>query len=330
MRLELVLLCVLLRFTAQGVQEERNGTDVSGGEEGSAPTAAEKADDEVDYLQLLKSTLAGGIANMPVALRRKLLAADITPECSAGLLRTVRALQKLEPWALRLVDASGKLPTGLLQGSRVHLGAFDECLETKVLDSYGNVITRGQYCNLLVYIENSTAAEEMIDSFSSVLHPRLKYFKNYFSIEELPVMRMAMCFVEECSQRDLQALVEVVKPRMVRLEVSNCVTDHVEPWSNAQIGIMMFLCVLLVIISAATLTNHLMKLKPKLIEKHGVVNELTKGFSATSNTRALMRVADKSNDAEYSLQFLHGMRFFCVVHIVLLHCAQTMSDTWCE
>ncbi|KAH6934659.1 hypothetical protein HPB50_026720 [Hyalomma asiaticum] len=328
MRLELVLLCVLLRCTAQGVQEERNGTDASGGEEGSAPTAAEAAEDEVDYMQLLKNALAGGFANMPVALRRKLLAADVTPECNAGLLRTMRAFQNLEPWALRLMDASGKFPTGLLQGSRVDLGAFDECLETNVLDSYGDVITRGQYCNLLVYIENSTAVEGKIDTFSSVLHPKLKYFKNYFSVEELPIVRVAMCFVEECSQRDLQALVEAVKPRLVRLEVSNCVTAQVEPWSNAQIGIMMFLCVLLVIIAAATLTDRLMKLKPKLIEKHGVVSELTKGFSATSNTRALLRVADKSNPDQYSLQFLHGMRFFCVVHIVFCHCGQTMSDNW--
>ncbi|KAL1424906.1 hypothetical protein MTO96_019768 [Rhipicephalus appendiculatus] len=264
MRLALVLVCVLLRFTFQRARAEQDGADVSGKEGGS-----ENAGDELDFLQMLRNALAGGFANMPVALRRKLLSADIAPECNAGLLRTMRAFQNLEPWALRLIDASGKFPTGLLQGSRVDLGAFDECLETEVLDSYGDVITRGQYCNLLVYIENSTAVAGKIDSFSSVLHPKLRYFKNYFSVEELPVVRMAMCFVEECSQRDLQALVDA-----------------------------------------------------------GVLSELTKGFSATSNTRMLLRVADKSNTEHYSLQFLHGMRFFCIVHIVLCHCGQTMSDNW--
>lgn len=318
-----MLVCVLLRFTVQCVRAQQDGTNVTEKEGGS-----ENAGDELDYLPLLRNALAGGFANMPVALRRKLLSADVTPECNAGLLRTMRAFQNLEPWALRLLDASGKFPTGLLQGSRVDLGAFDECLETEVFDSYGDVITRGQYCNLLVYIENSTVVEGKIDSFSSVLHPKLKYFKNYFSVEELPVVRMAMCFVEECTQRDLQALVDAVKPRLVRLEVSNCVTAQVEPWSNAEIGIMMFLCILLVIILAATFTDRVMKLKPKLIEKHGALSELTKGFSVTSITRMLLRVADKSNTEHYSLQFLHGMRFFCIVHIVLCHSGQTLSDNW--
>ncbi|KAH7957782.1 hypothetical protein HPB52_022664 [Rhipicephalus sanguineus] len=327
MRLQLVLVCVLLRFTVQCVRAQQDGTNVTEKEGGS-----ENAGDELDYLPLLRNALAGGFANMPVALRRKLLSADVTPECNAGLLRTMRAFQNLEPWALRLLDASGKFPTGLLQGSRVDLGAFDECLETEVFDSYGDVITRGQYCNLLVYIENSTAVEGKIDSFSSVLHPKLKYFKNYFSVEELPVVRIAMCFVEECTQRDLQALVDAVKPRLVRLEVSNCVTAQVEPWIFMLccffMACRMFLCILLVIILAATFTDRVMKLKPKLIEKHGALSELTKGFSVTSNTRMLLRVADKSNTEHYSLQFLHGMRFFCIVHIVLCHSGQTLSDNW--
>nr|XP_037268672.1 uncharacterized protein LOC119160020 [Rhipicephalus microplus] len=312
-----------LVLSLRHARAEQDGMDDSGKQGGSESTG-----DELDYLQMLRNALASGFANMPIALRRKLLSADIAPECNAGLLRTTRAFQNLEPWALRLLDASGKFPTGLLQGSRVDLGAFDECLETEVRDSYGDVITRAQYCNLLVYVENSTAVEGKFDSFSSVLHPKLQYFKNYFTVEELPVVRMAMCFVEECSQRDLQALVDAMKPPLVRLEVSNCVTAQVEPWSNAQLGIMMFLCVLLVIISAATFTDHMMKVKPKFIGKHGALSELIKGFSASSNTRMLLRVADKSNTDIYSLQFLHGMRFFCLVHIVFGHCGQTMSDNW--
>ncbi|XP_075542203.1 nose resistant to fluoxetine protein 6-like [Dermacentor variabilis] len=326
MRLTVLVLCVLLCIALQRARAQENVTGASGEDDG--PTAMESADEELDYMQLLRNTVAGGFANMPVALRRRLLSADVTPECNVGLLRFMRAMQNLEPWALRLLDASGKLPSGLLQGSRVDLGAFDECLETEIYDTYGDVLMRGQYCNLLVYNENSTAVEGKIQTFSNVLHPKLKYFSNYFSVEELPVMRLAMCTVDECNQRDLQALVDAVKPPLVRLEVSNCVTAEVEPWTNAQMGIMMFLCVLLVIIIAATLTDRLMKLKPKLMEKYGALGELVKGFSATSNTRMLLKVAEKSNTDHYALQFLHGMRFFSILHIVFGHCGQTMSDNW--
>ncbi|KAL1424905.1 hypothetical protein MTO96_019767 [Rhipicephalus appendiculatus] len=149
------------------------------------------------------------------------------------------------------------------------LGAFDECLETVLRDSYGNVIGRGQYCNLLVYSKNATAIESAVLSAPDVLHPRIKYFSNYVTAVDYPLVRMAICFTDDCNQQDLQALVNV-----------------------------------------------------------GGVMKVVKAFSATSNTRTLLRVADKSNPDFYALQFLHGMRFLCIGHIVSCHCGQTISDNW--
>ncbi|KAL1424887.1 hypothetical protein MTO96_019749 [Rhipicephalus appendiculatus] len=236
---------VLLLLLAHGLVVESatkaSRVDVTTATPSSAATVIDE--DYVDYVQLLRGALAQGFASIPNSMKTKLLGADVSAECLAGLLRTLRGFLNLEPWVVKLLDASGKFPTGLMQGSRVDLGAFDECLETEVLDSYGNVITRGQYCNLLVYIENSTALEGKVNGFSSVLHPKILYFKNYFSVTELPVVRMGICFVQECSQRDLQALVDTVKLPLVRLEVSNCVTAEAEAWSNAEIGIIgFFLC----------------------------------------------------------------------------------------
>ncbi|KAK8762817.1 hypothetical protein V5799_025918 [Amblyomma americanum] len=233
---------------------------------------------------------------MPKSVRRKILEADVRPECTAGLLRTIRAFQNLEPWALKLFDSSGKLPTGLLQGSRVELGAFDECLETVALDSFGEVFTHGQYCNLLVYFKNATAIQQRIDSVSSILHPKFTYFKNYFSVEEVPALRLAICFVQDCNEQDLQALVDT--------------------------GIIIAAVIF------STWVDYCTKNKPKWQKEHSTLHELCKGFSLISNTRMLLRVADKANAEQHALQFLHGMRFWCIVHIVLCHCGQTMSDSW--
>ncbi|KAL1424885.1 hypothetical protein MTO96_019747 [Rhipicephalus appendiculatus] len=46
----------------------------------------------------------------------------------------------------KLSTRTGKYPSGLLEGSRVDMGAFDECLDTVVRDRSGNVMSRGQYC----------------------------------------------------------------------------------------------------------------------------------------------------------------------------------------
>ncbi|XP_054932222.1 uncharacterized protein [Dermacentor andersoni] len=194
--------------------------------------------DASDFLRELRETVGRGFASMPVSLRRKMLEAEVRPECSVALLRFMRAFLNFEPWALRLFDATGKYPTGLFQGSRADLGAFDQCLETVVHDSYGNVLTRGQYCNLLVYSKNGTATEAAILAVPDVLHPRIKYFSNYFTAKDYPLLRMAICFTEDCNQQDLQALVNVVNLPLVRLKVSGCVTADPEPWTKAQIGIV--------------------------------------------------------------------------------------------
>ncbi|XP_049271197.1 uncharacterized protein LOC119391314 [Rhipicephalus sanguineus] len=136
-------------------------------------TTTSEQDDASDFLKELKEMMARSFADMPTSLRRKMLEAEVRPECSIALMRTIRAFLNFEPWALKLFDASGKYPTGLFQGSHADLGAFDECLETVLHDSYGNVMARGQYCKLLVYSKNGTATESAILSVQDVLHPRV-------------------------------------------------------------------------------------------------------------------------------------------------------------
>ncbi|KAL1413996.1 hypothetical protein MTO96_007811 [Rhipicephalus appendiculatus] len=111
---------------------------------------------------------------------RKLLKAEVSTDCSFGLLKLVRAIRNLEPWAVRLFDASGKYPTGALQATRADFGAFDECLETVLLDRDGDVEARGQYCSLLVYARNNTDAENYILPAIEMAHPKVRKFKKYF------------------------------------------------------------------------------------------------------------------------------------------------------
>ncbi|KAL3246231.1 hypothetical protein MRX96_057816, partial [Rhipicephalus microplus] len=157
----------------------RNGTPYSSLidiRETAASTTVSSASPEhysgIDYAQLLHGLMSQVLSSIPASLRRKFLEAEVRPECTAGLLRALRGFQNLEPWAIRLFDASGKYPTGLFEGSHVDMGAFDECLRTVVRDDFGNVLSQGQYCNLLIYVNNGTAFEEMLESFSEILHPR--------------------------------------------------------------------------------------------------------------------------------------------------------------
>ncbi|XP_049268062.1 nose resistant to fluoxetine protein 6-like [Rhipicephalus sanguineus] len=276
----------------------------------------------------MRKMIGEAIAKAPPTFIRKLQTADVSVDCSLGLLKLVRGFRNLEPWALKLFDASGKYPTGMFQGSRADMGAFDECLETAVLDGSGRVTSRGQYCNLMFYIKNATAWQKKMEPVLQVMHPSMYQFKNYFFLEELPIVRLGICVLDDCSQRDLQAIVDAVKPSIVDIEVSTCTTIEPEPWNATQKSIVILLGFLVIIVVGSTTIDLFMQSTRKLAGKHSALIAVVTAFSAAANTRALLKVADRADADHYQLQFLHGLRFFSLAYIVMGHSYQTMSDTW--
>lgn len=329
-RIIVLAACLLFSINARCSRAE-NVRSASEGESTafkSTTATAAGATNETGFVQMLQGFIASSFDNLPPTLTRKLLGADMRPECSLALLRTVTAFKKLEPWTLRLFDATGKYPTGVLQMSRVDLGAFDECLETEVSDSSGNVVSHGQYCNLEFHLKEGFIGEREMELLASLVHQKLYDFKGLFMDMKVPFLRMGLCFLDDCTQSDLQALVDTLQPPSMEIRVENCVTAEPEPWSTTQIGIVSFLTVLVTVIAGATAVDVYMDSKQKSAQKSGTLLSVIVAFSAATNTRALFRVADRTNSHQYSLSFLHGIRAICVGHIVLGHCYQAMSDTW--
>ncbi|XP_049516864.1 uncharacterized protein LOC125942659 [Dermacentor silvarum] len=107
-------------------------------------------------------------------LTRKLLQADISTDCTLGLLQFTRAIQELEPWAMRLIDATAKYPTGLLQATVSDLGAYDECIETVVRYEDGVKKVRGQYCDVHLSLGDDNLLVEDLVPALLYSHSRLR------------------------------------------------------------------------------------------------------------------------------------------------------------
>lgn len=328
--LPLFVVAVTLLFTVSAgtsrAENSTNGHDSVTRVPNSASSTEEQ--DEPDYEQALRDFVARAFASIPASTRRKLLEADVRPECSVGLFRMMRAFQNLDPWALRLFDASGKYPSGLLQGTKADLGAFDECVETVVHDSFGREVSKGQYCSLLFNLRSTPAIKERISSLD-VLHPLMKHYKDLFFIDEFPMMRIGICITNDCDEQDLRALIAAVKPARLKVQVESCATIEAMPMTRGQASIIAVLAVLGLLIGAGSTVDAYMSSRttyPK--QEHSVWMKCLMSFSALSNTRAVFNVAEPKGAYEYDLSFLHGLRFFSVVSIVLGHCYGVMSETW--
>ncbi|KAH7980628.1 hypothetical protein HPB49_017746 [Dermacentor silvarum] len=181
-------------------------TPCLGGDEANA-SSPETRRSESSYVQMLKEWIANAMDRTPPTLMRRLLEADVTTECSLGLLKMMRGVRNLEPWALRLIDASGKYPTGAFQLSRADLGAFDECVETVLFNDYGEETARGQYCNLIVYPGNKTNLDDLISLAMQFTHPRLGKFTNGIYELRVPLLYLGVCTLSNCNQEELQKLI---------------------------------------------------------------------------------------------------------------------------
>ncbi|XP_022244614.1 uncharacterized protein LOC111086357 [Limulus polyphemus] len=70
--------------------------------------------------------------------------------CSTSIFQIILGLRKLEDWALKLLDASGKVPSGVLHGTISELGDYEECHDIVATNTRGRELFQGQYCSAYV------------------------------------------------------------------------------------------------------------------------------------------------------------------------------------
>ncbi|CAN7991500.1 unnamed protein product, partial [Ixodes pacificus] len=103
--------------------------------------------------------------------------------------------------AVAVVDSSGKLPNGLMSGTAVSLGHFDQCLD---IDAGGAF--RGQFCNLELWLRDlprpSAKSEDVIPDGDSALS---FFYDNGYWLKLFP-MRLGICIPSACSADDLQRM----------------------------------------------------------------------------------------------------------------------------
>lgn len=88
----------------------------------------------MDYIERLFHDLRHQITDLfephiPQLIRTSQMV-QLSSSCSYDMLRMALALRQFEPWALRMIDSSGKVPEGIFEGSFTALGSYDECLNT--------------------------------------------------------------------------------------------------------------------------------------------------------------------------------------------------------
>lgn len=227
-----------------------------------------------------------------------------------------------------MIDASGKYPTGVFQATSTDLGAYDECIETVERDELGREKMRGQYCNLHIAVgKDLSLLTEMIPALR-MSHERLPKFLEYVLDRRLPGIRLGICTMEDCNQTEIESLIKAVAGNSVEVTVKNCVTNRRTQIQKTQAFILAFLFVICICVVMSTAIDIYLanRLKPGL-KRSGMMECLT-AFSLPGNTRIIFSVSESKKSDGYALRFIHGLKFFSIVWIVLGHSYGSITDVF--
>ncbi|XP_077551954.1 nose resistant to fluoxetine protein 6-like [Haemaphysalis longicornis] len=254
------------------------------------------------------------VHNVPPWVRQRLLEAPVSTECSLGLLKMLRGLSDLEPWALRMADSTGKVSSGMLTGSTVELGSFDECLDTVVRESDYELV-RAQYCSLYLHLSNDTSLLELLEPAILMTDPKAKKLVHHMTEPLYPGSRWGICVVDDCSQEELESLARSLIGNSARPEVKYCTTSVFPAVTASQTVVMAIFGAILFLMATATVLDVY---APDCGNQNFGVTVL-RSFSVPANLKLLTSTPmDKTSDS-YTLRFMHGIRAISIFYVVFGH-----------
>lgn len=261
---------------------------------------------------------------------------NLTGDCAYGVFKFILGIKQLKPWAVKMLDATGKMPDGVFYGSLAAFGDMDECLSVHATHKkYNGKIERyfrGQYCAADVrpilppkpphykpktFLKNLTDEVPLYKSLLGDISVAYFYFAQ---------IRLGLCMPSTCTQEDIQTLANTVGGlAQMNVTIPWCEREHPVRYTTFQLvafGILAFFFSLVVLGTTLDVTPRILQswsvvepdIKPHKRQSSLVLDALL-SFSAYTNGQRIL-CTDSGTGA---LAALHGMRVITMAWIVLGH-----------
>ncbi|GFO43629.1 nose resistant to fluoxetine protein 6-like [Plakobranchus ocellatus] len=170
------------------------------------------------------------------------------PQCLADTMAYVKHLNlpSLTEWSLRMADATGKPSAGILSGSFLFLGDFDECMAVKA-----NYSSQGPYAQ-----ERKFTGQYCLGKYRINLQP-IPPEGNY---------QWALCVPDSCTETDAVEIgnlaLKLYNISLVQFESMVCHEKHV-PWTAPAIGVFTMVGVIAFLVMLGTVLDIALVQVPK-------------------------------------------------------------------
>ncbi|XP_050440692.1 nose resistant to fluoxetine protein 6-like isoform X2 [Adelges cooleyi] len=253
---------------------------------------------------------------------------DLTPsgqsdQCTKDLQTYRENVANLTLWAVKMLDASSKGPSGLLSGDNYQLGHYDQCLSVSVPD----IRISGQYTivkiNFVPTKYTNYRPLGIVDYREP--SPKTKVWagtKPSSDPSKTPrdEFHWAVCHPDSCSPERLKSILTEQLKQVSGLNIS----VDVDPLMSSKRGDAEPMGVYHYIFFSAIGLNLAMVaigtwydvavLGNDETHKRGMLKNLLKPFSVTANAKRLLK---KNSDPELSI--INGLKVISVCHVILGH-----------
>ncbi|KAL7286332.1 hypothetical protein TKK_0019290 [Trichogramma kaykai] len=249
--------------------------------------------DVVNALKLLSPRELVRNHNFNAAFTREKIKSNRTL-CLEELIIMDESLLEGKMWALQMIDASSKLPSGILQGNFVDLGMFDECIS--VYDNSSEFEIRGRHCMYSIGIT--------LGNFTLPMNPSL-----------------SICVPSQCSADDIAYLfnntLQTISPSnhsMISLATTSCSIIDKTIWDTEFIVCLSLLVLFVGFLIACSVCDYIFSIRNSNQKRH-LAKGIISSFSLQRNAASILSI--KQNEG--SLPAIHGIRFLSIAWIVLGH-----------
>lgn len=245
----------------------------------------------MDYIERLFHDLRHQITSffephIPQLIRTSQMV-QLSSSCSYDMLRMALALRQFAPWALRMIDSSGKVPEGLFEGSFTALGSYDECIDTVFASPSPNAQqtpmqplaspssapaggapqssesgavtpTQGKYClvHILPFMPPKPPADKVESMFREEANKR-NYTKDDQFSRLSPMFyymkfRIGVCLPSTCADSDMNSISSALSSSLrLNITIPYCKVKQSQPLTMHQmVGGFIFAVVLALVVAA--------------------------------------------------------------------------------
>ncbi|XP_043792229.1 nose resistant to fluoxetine protein 6-like [Apis laboriosa] len=235
----------------------------------------------------------------------------VSPQCKKHSEIFHRELAKFTLWALKMYDATAKIPSGLLNGNINQFGDFDECIGIQ-----GSEGIQGQYCLAYLHLKID---ESRIDlkHLHRLVHSHYAFKSNITDAgHRLPrysIVNWAVCTPASCNFKDVETSLHDILTRYtsqtglkitVKVNKEMCQVKRKSIPNETMFVSLFFMAIFALTIIAACYDHYKIS-----------TSELLLSFSLKRNFKKLISLERGQND----IATLHGVRAVNAIMLVLAH-----------